>query len=110
MSNRQPPAKPPAGDYRVNFFRPRPGYMRTKVIYIWVLLTSWALFTFGFQWLLSALGRNADGASWLTETTVFGFPFHFWFTGHFLIVWFIFLCFLFNTFVDRLTQLYRRRK
>ena len=111
MNTRRPPASEPLNDdYHVNFFRPRPGYMRQKVVYIWVMLTSWAFFTFGFQWLLYLVERHPNGASFLTDMTVFGFPFHFWFSGHFLIVWFIFLCFLFNTFVDRLTQIHRRRK
>lgn len=110
MSSRPPQSDPPAEDYRVNFFRPRPGYMRQKVIYIWVLLTSWAVFTFGFQLLLAWTSTTPQGGGPLTELTLFGFPFHFWYTGHFLIVWFIILCFLFNTFVDRLTRSLRSRK
>jgi putative solute:sodium symporter small subunit len=99
-----------AGDYRVNFFRPRPGYMRRRVTYTWVLLISWAFFTFGFQFLLAGAGRNPAGESALTEATLLGFPFHFWFTAQFLIVWFIFLCFLFNLFVDHLANIYRKHR
>ncbi len=98
------------GDYRINFFRPRPGYLRRRVIYTWVLLVSWAFFTFGFPLLLRALQANPAGESALTEWITFGFPFHYWFTGHFLIVWFIFLCILFNIFLDQLTKAYRKRK
>lgn len=110
MTGRNPQSDPPADDYRINFFRPRPGYMRQKVTYIWVLLTSWAVFTFGFQLVLAWTSRNPQGEGLLTDVQIFGFPFHFWFTGHFLIVWFIFLCFLFNSFVDRLTRTHRQRK
>ncbi|SDL25898.1 putative solute:sodium symporter small subunit [Geoalkalibacter ferrihydriticus] len=110
MTSRAPQSKPPSDDYRVNFFRPRPGYMRQKVTYIWVLLTSWTVFTFGFQLLLAWTSRTPEGEGLFTDLSIFGFPFHFWYSGHFLIVWFIVLCFLFNTFVDRLTQTYRPRK
>ncbi len=108
MPDRIPPAKPNP-DSRVNFFRPRPGYMRTKVFYTWVLLGSWALLTFGFQFLLLALQTNPRGESRLTEATILGFPFHFWYTGHLLIVCFILLCYLFNIIVDRLGRQHRRR-
>lgn len=101
--------QPPAKDYRVNFFRPSPGYMRRKVLYIWVLLFSWAFFTFGFQVVISLIG-NPAGESWLTDLTLLGFPLHYLFTGHFLIVWFIILCILFNLFIDRLGQQYRKRR
>lgn len=98
------------GDYRVNFFRPRTGYLRRRVTYTWVLLVSWAFFTFGFPLLLRALQDNGAGEGPLTRLTLFGFPFHYWFAGQFLIVWFIFLCILFNLFLDQLTQAYRKRK
>ncbi len=103
------PQTPTEHDYRVNFFRPRTGYMRRKVAYIWVLLISWAFFTFGFQALLALIG-GPDGQSRLTELTIFGFPLHVWFTGHFLIVWFILICILFNLFIDRLGQQHRKRR
>jgi hypothetical protein len=35
---------------------------------------------------------------------------HFWFTGHFLIVWFIILCIFYNLFIDRLADQHRKRK
>ena len=108
MPDRKAPDEP-SPDYRVNFFRPRPGYMRTKVLYTWVLLGGWALLTFGFQFLILLLQRTPDGESVLTETTILGFPFHVWYTGHVLIVCFIFLCFLFNVLVDRLARQHRRR-
>jgi putative solute:sodium symporter small subunit len=101
---------PPAGDYRVNFFRPRPGFMRRKVALIWLMLAGWAGFTFGFQWLLRLLQRDPAGAGPLTDATFLGFPFHYWFTGQFLIFWFILLCLIFNLAVDRLTENFRKRR
>ncbi|MFA5514701.1 MAG: DUF4212 domain-containing protein [Desulfuromonadales bacterium] len=101
---------PVGGDYRVNFFFPRPGYLRRRVTYTWVLLISWAFFTLGFPLLLKFLQVNSAGESGLTDLVVFGFPFHYWFAGQFLIVWFIFLCILFNVFLDQLTKAYRKRK
>ena len=100
----------PTGKGRINFFRPLPGFMRKKVHYIWVLLASWAFFTFGFQFLLVLFQRSPDGSSPLTERIIFGFPFHYWYSGQFIILWFILLCLLYNLFVDRLTSEYRKRK
>ncbi|HAD03679.1 MAG: hypothetical protein A2091_10435 [Desulfuromonadales bacterium GWD2_61_12] len=99
--------KPPHG---INFFRPRPGYMRSKVTYIWLALGGWILVTFGFQFLLLASQKSSAGTSMLTEASLFGFPFHFWFTGQFLIVWFILLCIIFNLLVDRLSDRTRKRR
>lgn len=110
MAQDNVPPGAPNPDYRVNPFRPRSGFMRQEVILIWLMLAGWALLTFGFQ-LLLALGRHqGNGENALTDATLFGFPFHYWFTGQFLIVWFILLCFLFNLFIDRLTGKYRKRK
>ncbi len=110
MAENQAPPTPPQDDYRVNFFRPRPGFMRQKVVYTWILLISWAFFTFGFQFLMILVQRNEAGESLITDTVIFGFPLHYWFSGQFLIVWFILLCILFNIFVDHLTQIYRKRR
>lgn len=107
-----PPTQPPNPNQkppRINFFRPLPGFMRREVIFIWIALCGWALLTFGFQYLL-AVRVDAEGHNTLTDTTIFGFPFHYWFTGQFLIVWFIFLCILFNLLVDRISDRYRRRR
>jgi len=103
-------ATPPKGDYRVNFFRPRPGFMRREVRFIWLMLAGWAILTFGFPIILVLFQQQADGTSFLTGVTVFGFPFHYWFSGQFLVVWFILLCFFFNVLVDRLTDRLRRRR
>jgi len=109
MTGQPAPDQDAARPERINFFRPRPGFMRREVTFIWLALCGWALVTFGFQGLL-ALQGGAEGSAALTERTVFGFPFHFWFSGQFLIVWFILLCFFFNVLVDRLTERYRKRR
>ena len=97
-------------DYRVNFFRPQAGFMRREVIYISIALIAWALLTFGFQFLIYSGQTDASGSGPLTSRTIFSFPFEYWFTGQFLIVWFILICFLFNLMVDRLTERYRQRR
>jgi|GEM_PF-379342 len=97
----------PAKDYRVNFFKPRAGFMRREVRFIWLMLAGWSLLTFGFPLYLAWTEWTADGTGPLTVTTLFGFPFHYWFSGQFLIVWFIFLCFLFNVLVDHLIDRFR---
>lgn len=102
--------KQPDDELRVNFFRPRSGFMRQEVRFIWLMLAGWALFTFGFQLLLVLLQRNAAGESVLTDATFLGFPFHHWFSGQFLIIWFILLCLFFNLFIDRLTEQFRKRR
>ncbi len=95
---------------RINFFRPLGGYMRREVLLIGILLAGWAFFTFGFQLLLVLTQRDPTGEGPFTEATFLGFPFHHWFTGQFLVVWFILLCFLFNLFIDLLADRFRRRK
>jgi len=84
--------------------------MRSKVTYIWLALGAWALVTFGFQFLLVSEQLNRVGHSPLTESLIFGFPLHFWFTGQFLIFWFILICGIFNLLIDWLTESYRRRR
>lgn len=100
----------PSPDYRVNFFRPKAGFMRSEVLFIWIALIGWAGLTFGFQFLLVSRQSAPDGTGPLTAGELFGFPLAYWFTGQFLIVWFILLCFLFNLIVDRLTERYRNRR
>lgn len=97
-------------DYRVNFFRPQAGFMRSEVTYIWIALIAWALLTFGFQFWIVFNQTAANGSGPLTTGTIFSFPFDYWFTGQFLIVCFILICFLFNLMVDRLTEHYRQRR
>jgi len=104
MPDLSPP--PPADDdLRVNFFRPRPGFMRREVTIIWLTLSAWALFTFGFP-LYMVFCPQAR----LTGATIFGMPVHFWFSGQFLIIWFILICVIFNLLIDRLTASFHRRR
>ncbi len=100
----------PSEDFRVNFFRPRSDYMRRKVHTIWGLLAAWALLTFGFQGLLVLSAEEVSGDGPLTRISLLGIPFHHWFTGQFLILCFILLCYIFNTRVDRLTRTQPKRK
>ena len=110
MSSPEFDRPPSPQDYRVNFFRPQRGFMRSEVIYIWIALIGWALLTFGFQLLIYCRQTDDNGCGPLTDRTIFSFPFEYWFTGQFLIVCFILICFLFNLMVDRLTERYRQRR
>ena len=110
MTEKQQPPGESGDDLRINFFRPRPGFMRREVRLIWAMLAGWGLCTFGFQFLPVLLQRNAAGESALTDATFLGFPFHYWYSGQSLILWFILLCLVFNLAIDRLTEQYRKRK
>ncbi len=103
--NRPAPPEHPADDLRVNFFRPRRGFMRREVIIIWSTLTAWALLTFGFPLYLIFCPQAQ-----LTGRIIFGMPVHYWFSGQFLIFWFIVICIIFNLLIDWLTESYRRRR
>jgi putative solute:sodium symporter small subunit len=96
--------------WRVNILRPLTGYMRREVLLIWFMLLGLGGVTFGFQLLLVLLGETPAGEGPLTAASFFGFPLHFWFTGQFLILWFIVLCLLYNLFIDRLTEKFRKRR
>jgi putative solute:sodium symporter small subunit len=96
--------------WRVNILRPNAGYMRREVMVIWAMLLGWGGMTFGFQLLLVWTGETPAGEGPLTAARFFDFPLHFWFTGQFLIVWFIVLCLIYNLFIDRLTEKYRKRR
>lgn len=95
--------------YRVNLFKPKKGYMADEVRIILLILTGWVVLTFGFQLLLVLVG-GGDGQSVLTERTFFTLPFHFWFTGQFLPLWFVILCIVFNLCIDRLSESHSRRR
>lgn len=96
--------------YEVSIFRPKKGYMRDEVVIILLVLVGWGVVTFGFQALLGLLAETPDGGSILTRGSFFNLPFHFWFTGQFLPLWFIILCVLFNMYIDRLTERHSRRR
>jgi putative solute:sodium symporter small subunit len=83
--------------------------MRAEVAVILAVLIGWGGVTFGFQLLLHVVG-GASGESMLTACTFFNLPFHFWFTGQFLPLWFVILCVIFNIYIDRLTQRHSRKR
>ncbi len=95
--------------YEVNLFAPKKGYMGGEVAVILMILVGWGVMTFGFQFLLYLLAAPT-GESFLTHYTFFNLPFHFWFTGQFLPLWFIILCVVFNIYIDRLSYRHSRRK
>ncbi len=95
--------------YDVNLLRPNKGYMGSEVATMLEILLGWGMMTFGFQfavWLLA----DCNGKSILTKFSFFNLPFHFWFTGQFLPLWFIILCIVFNFYIDRLTKEHSRRR
>lgn len=100
----QPPGKTD-GSLRVNFFLPRPGFMRREVTIICLTLAVWALLTFGFHLYLIFCPQAR-----IPDRTIFGMPVHFWFSGQFLIFWFIAVSVVFNLLIDWLTDSYRRRR
>ncbi len=98
-----------SNNYKVNLFRPKQGYMLDEVWIILLILAGWGGVTFGFQALLSFLA-NVRGGSFLTECIFFNLPFHYWFTGQFLPLWFIILCIIFNLYIDHLTERHSHRR
>ncbi|RQW76994.1 MAG: DUF4212 domain-containing protein [Geobacter sp.] len=96
--------------YTVNLFRPKKGYMREEVIIILTALLGWGLMIFGFQVFVWLMTDSSYGQGLLTRMTFFQLPFHFWFTGQFLPLWFIILCIIFNLYIDRLTERHSRRR
>lgn len=96
--------------YTVNLFRPKKGYMREEVIIILTALLGWGLMIFGFQVFVWLMTDSPYGQGLLTRMTFFHLPFHFWFTGQFLPLWFIILCIIFNLYIDRLTERHSRRR
>jgi len=96
-------------DTPINFFRPRSEYMRREVILISIMLFLWGTLTFGFQFLLVFRQTTPAGQSPLTESALLGFPLHYWFSGQFIILCFIGICFSFNSVIDRLGNHYRRK-
>lgn len=109
MRSPSSPEGPDRATLRINFFRPRPGFMRREVTIIWITLTAWGLLTFGFPFYLSGYRTDPSVTDTLAKT-VFGIPTHYWYSGQFLILWFILICFVFNVLIDWLTESYRRRR
>jgi putative solute:sodium symporter small subunit len=95
--------------YRVNLFKPKQGYMYDELRIIQLILSGWWLSTFGFQFVLSQLA-DAGMERFLVAPVFFNLPFHFWFTGQFLPLWFIILCVIFNIYIDNLTERHSRKR
>ena len=109
MRKSYPPPKPDADDLRINFFRPRRGFMRKEVTVIWLTLFAWALVTFGMPVHMAL--KHTEPTQTLQEVpTIMGIPFYYLFEGQFVILWFIFICFFFNILIDWLTTSYRTRR
>lgn len=94
----------------VSFLRPKKGYMKGEVGVIILILFGWAILPFGFQLLLLATAVTPTGEGPFTSFTFFTLPFHYWFTGQFLPLWFVILCAAFNLFMDRLMERHSRRR
>lgn len=84
----------------VNFFKPRGSNMKTETRVIALVLTSWFAAVVGSQLVVCFLEYFPLSAV-LTRGTFFNLPIPFWLTGQFLPLWFIFLCVLFNIWMDR---------
>jgi putative solute:sodium symporter small subunit len=96
--------------YKVNAFTSKKGFLSIEAVIILVALAGWGGVTFGFQFLLKIIATDPAGESHLTSLTFFNLPFHVWFTGQFLPLWFIFLCLMFNLNIDRLTERLSRKR
>ncbi len=83
--------------------------MRREVSVICVTLFAWAFVAIGFP-LCLGITTTDPAALANANRSIFGMPMHYWFSGHFLIVWFILICFLFNVMIDWLTKSYRKRR
>ncbi len=96
--------------YTVNLFRPKKGYMTEEVIIIFTALFGWGVMTFGFQLFVRLMSEHPLWEGFLARFRFFNLPFHFWFTAQFLPLWFVVLCFIFNVYIDRLTERHSRRR
>jgi uncharacterized membrane protein len=84
----------------LSLFRPRGESMHREVRVIRLVLAGWLISILGFQIFVYLLEVNYSELL-LNELTFFNLPIHFWLTGHFLPLWFIILCALFNFWMDR---------
>jgi putative solute:sodium symporter small subunit len=90
--------------YHVNIFKPVTEFQKTETVYIWIILAFWAVGTYGFQLLLRLVQENPAGESFLTRMRFLGFPFHYWWSGQFMIIVYILLCIWFNILIDGLEE------
>lgn len=92
----------------INFFRPATEVMRAEVRLISIIIITWALIIFGFQFLILAFQETSMGESFLTRAVFLGFPFHYWFTGQFSIAAFVVLCVIFNKRIEKIYEKNRK--
>jgi putative solute:sodium symporter small subunit len=97
-------------EFEINPFKPKKGAMVDEMTVILVILFGWGMVNFGFQALLMLLADTPLGDGMLTRITFLSFPWHFWFTGQFLPLWFIILCVIFNLYIDRVTERQKQRR
>ena len=84
----------------ISIFRPRGKTMRGEVRIIRLVLAGWLVAIVSFQVFVYLLEINYSELL-LNEWTIFNLPVHFWLTGHFLPLWFIIICSVFNLWMDR---------
>ena len=84
----------------LSFIKPRGKSMRGEVRVIRLVLAGWLVSILGLQIFVYLLEVNYSELL-LNELTFFNLPIHFWLTGHFLPLWFIILCALYNFWMDR---------
>lgn len=96
--------------YEVNVLRPKKGYMGGEVFITLMVLIGWGVATFGFQALQRFLETNPAGENVFTRFTFFNLPLNVWFSGQFLPLWFVFLCIIFNSYIDWLTERHCRKR
>lgn len=96
--------------YNVNPFKPKDGSMVDEIALIGLIMVGWGLMNFGFQAIIALFAETATGEGMLTRMTFLSFPWHFWFTGQFLPLWFIILCVIFNLYTDKVTEHHTRKR
>ncbi|MFZ5651228.1 MAG: DUF4212 domain-containing protein [Bacillota bacterium] len=92
----------------INFFKPATEGMRAEVRLISIIVITWALITFGFQFLILAAQESPLGESFITRARFIGFPFHYWFTGQFSIAAFVALCVIFSKNIEKIYEKHRK--
>lgn len=109
-------------DININFFKPVGDFMKKDVAMKKKLIVIWFVACYGFLFLLKWVAdpnetvqitlntgeviTQVSGVSFLTEFQFMGFPFHYWYSSQFLIVFFIALCFIYCKFIDKLETEY----
>ncbi|NOQ51686.1 MAG: DUF4212 domain-containing protein [Desulfuromonadaceae bacterium] len=113
-------------DININFFRPVGDFMKKDVAMKQKIIIVWFVSVFGFLLLLKLVAdpnevvqltlstgeviTQVTGKSFLTETKFLGFPFHYWYSSQFLIALFIFLCYVYCKFIDKLESEHESQK